>query len=110
MKTLLAFYLIFRDAGMFFITFSSENSQLCHKIVKFWTAKATKIIRILYFLSNAGISNKFAKSQCFDKKMTNSMFFHPKTLINTKYKCQKQEKVELKNLYKCSERCVKVLL
>ena len=35
---------------MLFITFSSENSQLCHKIVTFWAAKATKIIKILYFL------------------------------------------------------------
>ena len=29
--------------------------------------------------------------------MTNSMFFHPKTLINTKYKCQEEEKVETEN-------------
>ena len=56
--------------------------------------KASKIIRILYFLSNADVSSKFAKFQCFDKKMTNSMFYHPKTLIKTKYKCQDEEKVE----------------
>ena len=37
--------------------------------------KASKIIKIPYFLSNADVSNKFAKFQCFDKKMTNSMFF-----------------------------------
>ena len=30
--------------------------------------EARKIIRILYFLSNADVSNKFAKFQCFDKK------------------------------------------
>ena len=61
--------------------FRQKNSQLCHKIVKFWAAKSTKIIKILYFLSNAGISKKFAKFECFDKKMTNSMsFFHPKPL------------------------------
>ena len=37
--------------------------------------KAGKIIKIQYFLSHADVSNKFAKFQCFDKKMTNSMFF-----------------------------------
>ena len=46
--------------------------------------KTSKIIKIPYFLSNADVSNKFAKFQCFDKKMTNCMFFHPKTLIRTK--------------------------
>ena len=29
--------------------------------------------------------------------MTNRMFFHPKTLIKTKYKSQKEEKVETEN-------------
>ena len=38
-----------------------------------------------------------AKFQYFDKKITNSMFFYPKTLIKTEYKCQKQEKVKLEN-------------
>ena len=37
--------------------------------------KAGKIIKILYFFSNADVGNEFAKFQCFDKKMTNSMFF-----------------------------------
>ena len=41
--------------------------------------KAGKITKISYFLSNADVSNKFAKFQCFDKKITNSMFFPPKT-------------------------------
>ena len=39
--------------------------------------KVSKIIKIPYFLSNA-VSNKFAKFQSFDKKMTNSMFFTQK--------------------------------
>ena len=56
-----------------------------------------KITKIPYFLSNSDVSNKFAKFQCFHKKMTNNMFFHPKTLIKTKYKCQEEEKVETKN-------------
>ena len=30
-----------------------------HEIVKFWTAKATKIIRFLYLLRNADVSKKF---------------------------------------------------
>ena len=46
--------------------------------------KAGKIVKIPYFLSNADVSSKFAKFQCFDKKMTNSIFFHPKTPIKTK--------------------------
>ena len=43
------------------IIFSSENSQLCHKTVKFWIQKGSQIIKIPYFLSNADVSNKFAK-------------------------------------------------
>ena len=43
------------------IIFSSENSQLCRKTVKFWVQKGSQIIKILYFLSNADDSNKFAK-------------------------------------------------
>ena len=31
------------------------------------------------------------------KQMTNSMFFHPKTLIKTKHKCQEEEKVGTEN-------------
>ena len=40
--------------------------------------KASKVIKILYCLSNADVRNKFAKFQCFDRKMTNSKFFHQK--------------------------------
>ena len=46
---------------------------------------------------NADISKKFVEFQCFDKKITQSMFLLPKTPIKTKYKCQKTEKVELDN-------------
>ena len=53
--------------------------------------KAGKNIKISSFLSNADVSNRFAKFQCFDEKMTNSVFFHPQTLIKTKYKCQEEE-------------------
>ena len=45
--------------------------------------KARKIIRILYFFSNADVSNKFVKFDCFDKKDDQQYaVFHP---INTKY-------------------------
>ena len=39
------------------IIFSSENSQLCQILDSKWG----QIIKILYFLSNADVSNKFAK-------------------------------------------------
>ena len=52
---------------MLFITVESENSQLYQTIVNSGLKNARKIIRILYFLSNADVSNKFAKFQCFDK-------------------------------------------
>ena len=42
-------------------------------------------------------AKKFVEFQCFDKKITQSMFLSPKTPIKTKYKCQKTEKVELDN-------------
>ena len=81
---------------MLFVIFSSENC--CVKILSnSGLQKAGKIITISYFLSNADVSNKFVKFQCFDEKMTNKMFFHPKTLIKTKYKCQEEEKLETEN-------------
>ena len=43
------------------IIFSSENRQLCHKPIKFWIQKGGQIVKIPYFLSNADVSNKFAK-------------------------------------------------
>ena len=43
------------------IIFSSENSHLCQKTIKFWIQNGGQIIKILYFLSNADVSNKFAK-------------------------------------------------
>ena len=43
----------------------------------------------------------FVEFQCFDKKITQSMFLPQKTPIETKYKCQKTEKAELDNsMYK----------
>ena len=45
---------------MLFITFSSENDQICHDIVNFQAAKTTESIRILEMLT-------FTKCQCFSK-------------------------------------------
>ena len=42
--------------------------------VKFWAAKATKIIKILDLLRNAEVSNIFVKFQGIGKKITKSMF------------------------------------
>ena len=66
--------------------------------IKFWAEKATKIIKISDLFENADVIKIFIKFQCFHKKITKSVFFHQKTLINTKYKCQKKEKSNIKIL------------
>ena len=38
-------------------------------------------------------ATRFAKFLYFDKKISKSMFFHPQN-TKTKYKCEKQERVE----------------
>ena len=58
--------------------------------------QVTKIIKSLHLSEMLMSEIFFGKFQCFHKKKTKSMF-SPKTLINTKYKCQKKEKVELEN-------------
>ena len=82
---------------MFSLDFHQKIGNCVVKLSNSGLQKAGKIIKIPYFFSNADVSNKFAKFQCLDKKMTNSMFFHPRTLIKTKYKCQEEEKVETEN-------------
>ena len=77
--------------------FHQKISNCVIKLSNSGLQKAGNIIKLPYFFSNADVSNKFAKFQCFDKKTTNSMFFHPKILIKTKYKCQEDEKVETEN-------------
>ena len=65
---------------------SNSGLQKPLKLSKFW------------IFSEMLISGKsFARFQCFDKKITKSMFFHPETLIKTQYRCGKQGKVELEN-------------
>ena len=81
-----------------FIIFHQKIANCAIKLSNSELQKASKIIEIPHFLSNADVSNQFAKFQCFDKKMSNGMFpFHPKPLITTKYKCQEEEKVETEN-------------
>ena len=38
--------------------------------------------------------------------MTKRVFFHPKTLIKTKYKCQEEEKVEAEKLNTVKDLCL----
>ena len=79
---------------MFSLYFHQKIANCVIKLSNCRLQKAGKIIEILYFLSNTDVSNKFAKFQCFDKKMTNIMFFSPKS---TKYKYQEEEKVGAEN-------------
>ena len=48
---------------MLFITSSSESSQICNEIVKFWTSNATNIFKILM----SGKKIEFCRFQSFDK-------------------------------------------
>ena len=50
--------------------FNRKNSQISQETVKFWAAKAIKIIKILDLFGNAGSSKFFVKFQCFPKKIT----------------------------------------
>ena len=98
MRTLqgLLFHFFEMLAG-FSLYFHHKIATCVTGLSNFGLQKSAKIIKILYFLSNADVSNQFDRFQCFDKKMTNSMFFHPETVIKTKYKCQEEEKVETEN-------------
>ena len=71
---------------------------MCYTIVKLWVEKASKIIRILYFLSNANVSNKFAKFQCFDKKDDQQYVFFTQLKLNM----SEAKKYKLKILYEYS--------
>ena len=54
-----SFLFDFWDATMLFNTFSSEDSEICHEMVKFWAANATRIFKIFYLLRNADVSKFF---------------------------------------------------
>ena len=53
---------------MLFITFNEKIANCIIQLLHSGLKNARKSIRILYFLSNADVSNKFAKFQCFDKE------------------------------------------
>ena len=46
-------------AGVFICHIFIKNSHIFHEKVKFWAAKATKIIKILDLFGNADINNIF---------------------------------------------------
>ena len=48
--------------------FNQKTANCIIQLLNSGLKNARKIIRILYFLSNADISNKFAKFQCLIKK------------------------------------------
>ena len=55
------------------------------KLLNSGLKNAWKIIRILYFLSNAVIGNKFAKFQCFDKeRWPTACFFSTQLKLNVR--------------------------
>ena len=60
--------------------FHQKISDCVTKLSNSGLQKAGKIIKIPYSLINADVINKFAKFQCFHKRMTNSMFLHPKSI------------------------------
>ena len=73
------------------------NQKIANCIIQLLNSglkNARKSIRIMYFLSNADVSNKFAKFQCFDeeRRPTGCFSFHS---IKTKY--VRNEKVRTEN-------------
>ena len=55
--------------------------------------KSLKLSKFLIFSKMLTSAKYFVEFQCFDKKITQSMFSLPKAPMKTKYKCQKTEKV-----------------
>ena len=53
---------------MFSLYFHQKVANCVIKLSNSVLQKASKIIKIPYFFSNADVSNKLAKFQCFDKK------------------------------------------
>ena len=75
----------------------NKNSRLFHEKVKFWAAKSLKLSKAEIFSKVLTSAKYFVEFQCFDIKITQSIF-SPQTIpIITKYKFQKTEKVELDN-------------
>ena len=88
---------------------SQFNQKIANCIIQLLNSglkNARKIIRILYFLSNADVNNKFAKFQCFDKERWPTIcFFFTQLELNM----SETRKSKMKILYKYSEKCVNKL-
>ena len=71
------FYLIFEMLECYSLHFNQKIANRIIQLLNSGLKNAIKIIRILYLLSNADVSNKFAKFQSFDKKDDQQhVFFH----------------------------------
>ena len=78
--------------------FNQKIANAVMKLSNFGLQKPLKLSDFCIFSKMLRSAECFAKFQCFTKKITkNMLFFYPKALIKTKYRCQKQEKVELEN-------------
>ena len=77
--------------------FNRKIAKSLKKLSNSGLQKPLKSSKFWIFSEMLTSAKSFVKFQCFHKKITKSMFLPPKTLINTKYKCQKKEKVELEN-------------
>ena len=77
--------------------FSRKIAKSLKKLSNYGLQNPLKSWKFRVFAEMLTSSKSFGKFQCFHKKMTKSVFFSPKTLINTKYECQKKEKVEHEN-------------
>ena len=65
MKTVLVFLFDFLECCNVVHYILIKNSQIFHEKVKFWAAKATKIIKILDLITNADISKIFCLISMF---------------------------------------------
>ena len=82
---------------MLFITFLKKIAESFMKRLNSGLQKSLKLSKFRIFSKMLTSAKYFVEFQCFDKKITQSMFSLPKTPMKTKYKCQKTEKVELDN-------------
>ena len=94
------FFLLFGMLEYWSLHFNRKVAKSLMKQSNSGLQKPLKSSEIRIFSKVLTSSKFFVKFQCFHKKITKSMFFHQKTLINTKYKCQKKEKVEHENTVK----------
>ena len=92
------FICLFGMLGCCSIHFNRRKAKSLKKLLNSGLQKQLKSSKFWIFLEMLTSAKFFVKFQCFHKKITKSMLPPPpKTLINTKYKCQKKEKVELGN-------------